>query len=515
MHSRAGQDGTGGSSAKNDRVLEERFVFTSGYKNSSSAYSYSNPSNDPSLQFSAAGLRKAGLLLAAPSKEDHHRIMKKTTAPYLSRIYGHGKMKRGQSKRRLGKPRSNAGEECDEQDRKIPEDGRLSTRIKTTVNLESCGNTSKIHIRRLIRKYGWKEVPGDECTLLWTDLKAARSQASFKQLISSRAKDGKARTNHFPMMSYFVSKSRLSQTLTYFQDLFPALYDFFPPSWDLPRNMKDFKKQYDSRKTYLLKPSFGQQGEGIVMVQDWGEVIEALETHPSKQLTAQEYLDRPLLVQGYKFDFRIYVLVESLQPLTAVLFRDGLARFCCEKYRPPSRESFNDEFAHLTNYSLNKFHSDFKPAQRTQRSATTVVSGEFAQGEDDDDTTSKRSISLVLRQLRAQGVKITESGFWREVEKVVSKTLLCMWPSMWGAYSRLFSTSNSSPGLSSRGSGGEEGSMAEGVWPAHNCHSQCRHTHQGDDFPSSPDPSKCFHLLGICMHIYSLVALLYLACSEA
>ena len=53
-------------------------------------------------------------------------------------------------------------------------------------------------------------------------------------------------------------------------------------------------------------------------------------------IIVQEYLDKPFLIDGFKCDMRIYVLVTACDPLRVFLFHDGLLRLSTEKYLMPS-----------------------------------------------------------------------------------------------------------------------------------------------------------------------------------
>ena len=51
--------------------------------------------------------------------------------------------------------------------------------------------------------------------------------------------------------------------------------------------------------------------------------IEDLKEDP---IIVQSYIPNPYLINGYKFDFRIYVLITSFDPLQIYLYRNGLVR---------------------------------------------------------------------------------------------------------------------------------------------------------------------------------------------
>jgi len=50
----------------------------------------------------------------------------------------------------------------------------------------------------------------------------------------------------------------------------------------------------------------------------------------------QVYMDKPFLIDGYKFDLRVYALIMSVDPLRIFMYKDGLVRLCTETYKPPS-----------------------------------------------------------------------------------------------------------------------------------------------------------------------------------
>lgn len=50
-------------------------------------------------------------------------------------------------------------------------------------------------------------------------------------------------------------------------------------------------------------------------------------------MVAQAYVPNPLLLDGFKFDMRIYALVSCIDPLRIYLFDEGLARLATDEYQ--------------------------------------------------------------------------------------------------------------------------------------------------------------------------------------
>lgn len=72
-----------------------------------------------------------------------------------------------------------------------------------------------------------------------------------------------------------------------------------------------------------------------------GTIMQALTRNPkdvssNDTMLVQEYLARPFLIDNFKFDLRIYILVTSVDPLRVFMYEDGLVRLSTVEYKAPT-----------------------------------------------------------------------------------------------------------------------------------------------------------------------------------
>lgn len=133
-------------------------------------------------------------------------------------------------------------------------------------------------------------------------------------------------------------------------------FGFMPKTYILPQDLTTLRKYWPkySQKNYkwIIKPPASARGTGIKVVNRWAQIPKR------KPIIVQKYIERPLLINGSKFDLRLYVLVTSINPLRVYMYHNGLVRFASVKYSSKS-DTLNDRCMHLTNYSINKFSSNY------------------------------------------------------------------------------------------------------------------------------------------------------------
>jgi len=125
-------------------------------------------------------------------------------------------------------------------------------------------------------------------------------------------------------------KSTFGTLLNIQKQIHPNTVNFWPETFVLPKDSVSFettiklnKKNSKSTKraTYILKPDDASQGDGITLLQ---KAKDLRNLNFNKAYVAQKYIES-MLIDGYKFDLRIYVVVTSIIPLKAyvgLLFLD-------------------------------------------------------------------------------------------------------------------------------------------------------------------------------------------------
>ncbi|KAH8298094.1 hypothetical protein KR018_006590, partial [Drosophila ironensis] len=133
-------------------------------------------------------------------------------------------------------------------------------------------------------------------------------------------------------------------------------FGFMPRTYIIPNDLGALRRhwpRYAQRNTkWIIKPPASARGAGIRVINRWGQIPKR------RPLIVQKYIERPLLINGSKFDLRLYVLVTSVNPLRVFMYHNGLARFASVKYSAKT-DTLNDRCMHLTNYSINKFSSNY------------------------------------------------------------------------------------------------------------------------------------------------------------
>ncbi|XP_069127593.1 tubulin polyglutamylase TTLL7-like isoform X2 [Argopecten irradians] len=273
-----------------------------------------------------------------------------------------------------------------------------------TVNLSG---TRYDVIRQMSEKLGYAIAKDDDPNsyLFWNDCFVATDRISEMKSFQ--------RINHFPGMGEITRKDCLARNMAKVQKQLPEDFSFAPKTWILPADhslLLNYAKDLRAKKktkTFIIKPSNGAQGHGIQLFRNAEKIPQ------SEHFIVQEYIDKPLLMDGYKFDLRLYVLVTSCDPLRVFLFDDGLVRLSTEKYLAPTEANINHSYMHLTNYSVNK-HNEF------YEKGDSLSSG------------SKRSVQYFREYLRQND--INDGLLWQNIGDMIVKTLIVSEPHLLHAY---------------------------------------------------------------------------------
>ena len=271
-------------------------------------------------------------------------------------------------------------------------------------------------LREVLSRLGWKNVvgpPAAGCNVVWSEDPVRKPRLL--------ALPNGARTNRFFAMVRVCRKVCLAIVLDACERLHPEHFGCLAPrTWWVGRagawvEQLEAHSAYDAAHAghgaYIVKPDNGCQGAGISLVRNHGELKALLASdNGPERAVVQTYLPNPLLVNGLKFDLRLYVVLTCASPLQAFLSTRGVARFASHAWKPVDASNQTDLFMHLSNSSINQ--------------AASGVS-------------NKWELPRLWAQLAEGGADI--SALWASITRLVALTLVAMQPTVAHAYSTAFS----------------------------------------------------------------------------
>nr|XP_043902929.1 tubulin polyglutamylase TTLL5 [Solea senegalensis] len=250
-------------------------------------------------------------------------------------------------------------------------------------------------VRGILANHGFREVHpnSNNFNLMWTG-------SHLKPYILRSLQDFQ-KVNHFPRSYELTRKDRLYKNIQRMQQTYGFKnFHIVPQTFVLPSEYQEFCNCFAQDKgPWIIKPVASSRGRGIYLVSNPNQISM------DENILVSRYINNPLLIDEFKFDVRLYVLVTSYDPLIVYVYEEGLARFATVKYDQTSK-SIKNTFMHLTNYSVNKKSSYYVSCDDPEV----------------EDYGNKWSMSAMLRYLRQEGKDTTL--LMKQVEDLIVKAVV-------------------------------------------------------------------------------------------
>ncbi len=174
------------------------------------------------------------------------------------------------------------------------------------------------HVFNVFERIGFDTKIGDnvrDFDVLW-----AHDYPFGPNISATKGLQRHQRVNHFPGSGFLTNKVNLVTT--------PSQLTFIPLAFRLPDD-KDELIQYAKENPKLMWVQKSSDHRGV-------RIKSLSEMELDKGGTfIQQYVDRPYLVDGRRFDIGLYTAITSVDPLRAYIYEgDWLIRFCLDKYYP-------------------------------------------------------------------------------------------------------------------------------------------------------------------------------------
>ncbi|XP_026537355.1 inactive polyglycylase TTLL10 [Notechis scutatus] len=217
---------------------------------------------------------------------------------------------------------------------------------------------------------GWQRIHDnrrEDYVLKWCETKFRDTYCNFREgeQLLYQIPNNKILTTKISLLMNLREYERVMKKVGQTAKLL-KMEDFFPETFrlDTKDEREIFFEIYKEPHIWICKPTSSNQGRGIFLLKSQAEVrtlqakLQSMEDEPTyrklpyklpQARIVQRYIDRPLLLEGKKFDVRSYLLIACTVPYM-VFFGHGYVRLTCLNYDPKS----NDLTSHLTNQYVQK-----------------------------------------------------------------------------------------------------------------------------------------------------------------
>ena len=199
----------------------------------------------------------------------------------------------------------------------------------------------------------------------------------------------------------FFEKDKLYENYLYMKSYFPSNFTYMPISYIYPKKKEVIEKKFKNYKLnmknlWIVKPVNLFSGKGI-------HLFKSLNEEKNNNYIISKYLN-PHVINGKKYDLRLYVLITGFNPLRIYLNKEGLVRIASSKYTL-NINSVDNKFVHLTNTAINTENADYVYPKNS-----------------DDSSANKWNLNTYKKYLKSN--KINTTLIFEKIKDIVIKTII-------------------------------------------------------------------------------------------
>jgi hypothetical protein len=210
---------------------------------------------------------------------------------------------------------------------------------------------------------------------------------------------------HFMGVEVFFYKNLLYQDYSYMRSYFRKSYNYMPLTYEYPKDKEKIEKRFSNytlnlKDLWIVKPINLCSGLGIHIFKSLEEENEKGRSH----YLLSKYFSNPHLINGKKYDMRLYVLISGFEPLRIYLYNEGLIRIAADKYKL-NKNTIENKFAHLTNTAINVHNKKYiNPKSNI------------------DEKANKWNLLTYRQYLKKKNINVDE--IFAKIEDIIIKTII-------------------------------------------------------------------------------------------